>query len=630
MSALRRLSVIGLALLLVCTLVVPVAGEGEANPTLLAQFGGELTVLRVSGSSLYAGIGSSLSIFDVTNPSAPVVQGEVLLPGKVNDLTVAGARVFLALKDKGLWVVDVINPASPVIAGLHSISSGASRVLLQGTTAFVVSGSNLMQIEVADPTNMQVGLSYNAGSASFTTLGGFAGNHLIVGMSDGIRSIDISTMTQASAISSGPVFSVLVNGSSVYAAVNNDGTKVIDASNPAALVAGSGFAPVAQNGLQQTSTHLFVSSFSNINVYSLANPAAPAFVSIFNAPGGSTKSFAVNGNQLFLGNRSNGFDIIDAADVNNLQRLGTQPLPGFAHDAVVNGNTIYALNGGALYVLNTSARSAPTVLGTLKDPNGATFTSIAAKGTLVYLLRGFQGMSVVSVADPSAPTLLGSTNFSGPTPDIAVDGSLVLVADGPNGLRVIDVSNSAAPQQMGSLASIAFSYQVIGFGGYAYVADGNAGLRIVNVSDPASPQETGVYTATGSVTAIAPVNGTQLLIGVENVGVELIDVANPAAPIRLDGANVSGQIASIAVSNGNAFVIGISNGPSGQQRQMISLSVGTSSITPTDSLVIGDGGQIGVSLFHLLLALENSGLQIYANPNAPVLDKSVFLPQIGK
>ena len=68
---------------------------------------------------------------------------------------------------------------------------------------------------------------------------------------------------------------------------------------------------------------------------------------------------------------------------------------------------------------------------------------------------------------------------------VAVAGNYAYVADGYNGLVIVDVRNPVAPTLKGSYDTAGYSLGVAVAGKYAYVADRENYLVIVDVSNPA-------------------------------------------------------------------------------------------------------------------------------------------------
>jgi hypothetical protein len=83
------------------------------NPHVVWTYPDGGNALALRGDLLYAtGGDQELRVFDVTDPLAPVLRGEVDLPGAVVDLTVDGDVLFAP--GEGLHVFDLSDPEAPV------------------------------------------------------------------------------------------------------------------------------------------------------------------------------------------------------------------------------------------------------------------------------------------------------------------------------------------------------------------------------------------------------------------------------------------------------------------------------------------------------------------------------------
>ena len=86
----------------------------------------------------------------------------------------------------------------------------------------------------------------------------------------------------------------------------------------------------------------------------------------------------------------------------------------------------------------------------------------------MWLIRD-NGLVIVDVSNPAAPTLKGSYDTAGSSAGVAVAGNYAYVADGDNGLVIVDVSNPAAPTFKRQLRYRQGSTGVAVAGNYAYV-----------------------------------------------------------------------------------------------------------------------------------------------------------------
>src|SRR5262249_28669783 len=144
----------------------------------------------------------------------------------------------------------------------------------------------------------------------------------------------------------------------------------------------------------------------------------------------------------------------------------------------------------------TASCTTPELVGFV--PGSGTPYDVVVDGStnLAYVASREFGLSVVNVANPSAPVVIGASNppFSGY--GVALSGAVAAVDAGTGGLRLVDVSTPTAPRTVGQLGTTALGGTSAGValsGTTAYVLvsiPGNPGhtdLVTVNVANPAVP-----------------------------------------------------------------------------------------------------------------------------------------------
>jgi hypothetical protein len=131
------------------------------NPSNLIPIGQEpLTVagsaIDVVGTLAYVGVGGSgLEIIDVSNPTDPAPRGVLNTPGFVQDIQVVGTRAYLADGSSGtLRIVDVSNPDLPLPLGAAASIGNVAGVEVRDGLAYLASGEGGLRIfNVTDPAN---------------------------------------------------------------------------------------------------------------------------------------------------------------------------------------------------------------------------------------------------------------------------------------------------------------------------------------------------------------------------------------------------------------------------------------------------------------------------------------------
>src|SRR5438876_990731 len=180
----------------------------------------------------------------------------------------------------------------------------------------------------------------------------------------------------------------------------------------------------------------------------------------------------------------------------------------------------------------------------------------AARG-LAYVASSEFGLAVVSVANPSAPVVLGAANPPFYGDRVAVSGSLAIVTGNSLGLRVVDVSVPSAPRPVASLSGTMRAAAMAGQLAYALnVVPGNPShtdLIVIDVHVPAAAAIVGRVTL-GIDGAALRVDGALAYVAAGGAGLEVVDVSNPFAPTLIGAVDTPGTATGVAVANGRAYV----------------------------------------------------------------------------
>jgi hypothetical protein len=99
--------------------------------------------------------GEGVQVIDISDPSAPLIQGNVDTPGSALGIQIAGSYAYVADGDGGLRVIDLSDPTAPQEVSSVRTSGRAEYVQVVDTYAYVASSEgsagNLLVIDVSDP-----------------------------------------------------------------------------------------------------------------------------------------------------------------------------------------------------------------------------------------------------------------------------------------------------------------------------------------------------------------------------------------------------------------------------------------------------------------------------------------------
>ncbi|MGD0465565.1 MAG: PQQ-binding-like beta-propeller repeat protein [Gammaproteobacteria bacterium] len=213
----------------------------------------------------------------------------------------------------------------------------------------------------------------------------------------------------------------------------------------------------------------------------------------------------------------------------------------------VIGTIAYVADDNGLKIIDLSNLYEPKLIGDYIT------TSIAASLTVVdntvYLATNVAGLKIISIDDPTKPTLLNSyTNVN--ANNVIVTNNTILVA-GTTGLHIF---NKRTNQLAGSYLTASPVQSIDVKETTAFIATGSSGLQIVDISDTTRPTLLSSYTSTQFVNSITIID-TKALITDLNLGLQIIDINNLNKPILLGQYNALVAARSITVTGTMTFIV---------------------------------------------------------------------------
>ena len=286
-----------------------------------------------------------------------------------------------------------------------------------------------------------------------------------------------------------------------------------------------------------------------------ANPLHPALLGSVEMPGAASLT-ACGPFICPLGGGRDGrvLSIFDPAGSGGPRWRGTVALGGGARAVSAYPYVYAAMQGQAdgfsgLRIVDLTDPDRPQIVGQVEIKQAQ---HVAQDGPLAAVTSGetrFRwgqlpnagGLSLVHIADPRRPRLLGTLPFTNPTA-VALRGSLAFVGvdrDGPSGapgLHIVDVSDPARPRKRGFLAMRYYAPQAITlYGDFAYMTVQYGPPQVVDISRPDAPTLAGQFSTQFAVEIM--VSEDRAYVGTSHNGVDLYSLVNPAKPARIGAAS---------------------------------------------------------------------------------------------
>ena len=292
-------------------LVVPLwlaAGGGAAGQDVefdqVAVLPGPADLVELNGRRAYVAAEKTLTIFDISNLTAPRRHGSYSFPEKIWGFVVIDSRVYVAADFFGLGILDVSDPDAPALLGAVKTPGQVKNVDVSGTTAVLadhMSGVDL--VDVSDARGpVSLGSVYLDGySRDVAVLGPLA---YAVDDPSGFYVLDLAQTDSWEPMS---------------ALQSADGPHIVEVSanapRPLAVLLGHG----------------------TLQVYDLSTPTEPVHRSTYATPGGALR-VALDGAHAYVADGVNGLLVVDLEDPEAPRVIGNYRPAEPVRDVAVSGH----------------------------------------------------------------------------------------------------------------------------------------------------------------------------------------------------------------------------------------------------------------------------------------------------
>ncbi|MGE0086447.1 MAG: carboxypeptidase regulatory-like domain-containing protein [Desulfococcaceae bacterium] len=360
---------------------------------------GYATDVEISGNMAYVTDSSGrLQIIDVSNPSNPMLMGEVKTQGTASGIALSGSMVYL-IDEVGLKIINVSNPYSPVVTGGMDMAY-AGGIAVYGSIIYIVDNDSLLIINVSDPANPKLigSLGYEDSdlfsvAVKNTTVyiaGIYFGGRRTYPVFNDLYVVNVQDPANPAII--GSVNETCVTTNKCLPRITVEGTKahvtcggslqIIDVSNPTTpeIMGSEDTLTYCVSGVTVEGTTAYVADAKGLQIINVAVPTAPTIIGSVDMPGAN--DVTVSGNIAYVATDAG----LKITDVSNPSLTIAQPVQ--ITPVVLNSSTSLSLTvpGPAIaasYTLRVSDSSTSHDL-----PGAVTFVppdsdSLSAKAIIV-------------------------------------------------------------------------------------------------------------------------------------------------------------------------------------------------------------------------------------------------------
>jgi len=532
----------------------------------------------LSGDYLYVADGNAgLSIFDISEPDAPVRIATRAVAGTARSVAVSGGYAYIADGEPHLAIIDVSTPSSPGVPSYVSLSDDSYDVDIDETYVYVAIGeSGLAIIDISIPGNPGTPMyrQTDDGDDPFQQSIGVIvlGNYAYVMKGDvGIAAVDVSNPAAGTYFSTGEAGDaqdmVVVGEYAYVAGGDQEILAVFDMTDPSEPTPITTFdLGLPAEGISVDGDELYVSSGSSgFSVVDISNRVDPRIVQTISTEGRAGRMVQAD-RGVYLADGPGGLTTIDVA---NADDYGSDIFISGSSDGrrvVTDGYYAYVADGGSgLRIFDITE---PTVAYRVHTESAGFCSGVAASGNYVYFTAG-PDLAIMDVTDPANPGTPVLATTAGNPVDVVVAGSHAYVADSVAGLTIIDISDPTQPGAPYSVSISAGAASAIAIAdNYAFLTDDQDGLTAIDISDPTDPGSPIEILTSIEANDVDVANGTAYVAaqtGGDLIVIDVSDPSSPGSPIPLDtvtsvmGVAVAGRYAFVTNLDGGLTLVEVSN-----------------------------------------------------------------------
>jgi hypothetical protein len=169
------------------------------------------------------------------------------------------------------------------------------------------------------------------------------------------------------------------------------------------------------------------------------------------------------------------------------EHVAAAPARLVTHAIVIRGTVAIVARDGGIEILDVADPDDPQTLGTL-GLRGTVYDALWWSDSLVFLAAGTRGVILVDLTDPQAPQAVTRVETAGSSRRLARSDDILYVADEVGGLAIVDASRPDRARTRRTIRSKSQVRSVSVDGDSMAIAEGAAGVRLFDISRPDLPR----------------------------------------------------------------------------------------------------------------------------------------------
>jgi len=525
--------------------------------------------ITVSGKILYVGSEvNGLQIFDISNPSSPVILKTIETTYYTYDMAVSNGYAYVAGSYPGLLVIDIEPIEDAHITNTVSILN-ARGVAVSGGYAYVADSPSGLQIIDIDPPET-AHIVKTVDTPGYAMKVAVAGGYAYVADKDaGLQIIKIDPLDTASIVNSidtpSDAYDVAISEGCACVAGFSGPIYLVDITQPeTAYIIKTVHTTGNANGVASSGGYAYVADGDGgLQIVDIDPPEEAQLINTVDT-GNWPVDVAVSGGYAYVAGTFN-LLTIDIDPPETAYITSSFETSRAANDVVVSDGYAYVTDmlSTELQIIDIDPVEAAFVVKDVKVPYLPYQDSgLTVSGGYAYIANGYyNGIYIIDI-DPPETAHLAKTVYTSPsywTFGVAVSDGYAYVtwvsAGGgeKGGLFIIDIDPIGTAQLVKVIDTPSRAMAVDIQGGYAYVADYSAGLQIIDISSIETASVIKEVDTSGLAYGV-DVSGGYAYIADYWSGLQVIDIDPPETAYIVSTVDTPGCAYDVTVSGGYAFI----------------------------------------------------------------------------
>ena len=221
-----------------------------------------------------------------------------------------------------------------------------------------------------------------------------------------------------------------------------------------------------------------------------------------------------------------------------------------AYHVDVANNIVYVANGyNGMQVISVADPMNPTLINTFETEGDIRYITVV--DTIAYVIDGL-GMLILSVSDPYNITVLSSLYYYYEALRVAIVDNIAYLSMGSAGLQIFSVEDPYNPAFIGYCD--VYCYAVSVADGIACVTSFYSGVHFISVSDPGNPIYLSTYLTPDCPIDVTLIDDIAYIVD-QLSGLQIVSLADPANPTLVGSYDISGLAMSVSIADNIAYVV---------------------------------------------------------------------------